>query len=87
MHLPELPVYEAMSLIKLGKADEAAAILDEYTAKWEAEKVRVDSGFFATTPFFVSYTENAASDRAAYYDRLLNFAYGVKDGTDALMRL
>ena len=47
----------------------------------------MDSGFFATTPFFVSYTENAASDRAAYYDRLLGFAYGVKDGTDALMHM
>jgi len=87
MHLPELPVYAAMSLIRLGQHPDASALLDTYIAQWEGELPRIDSGFFSATPFFISYTEPAAEDRRRYYQRLLDFAYAVKNGTEPLVRL
>lgn len=63
MHLPELPCYKAMAHRQLGQ--EAAAI--EYAArhyqKWEKARKTRDPGFFKTTPFFISFLEDAPTMR------------------------
>ena len=38
---------------------------------WMRELKRTDSGFFRTTPFFISFVQSAAELREAQYDYLL----------------
>lgn len=38
---------------------------------WTAELDKVDNGFFATTPFFISFAQPASELRKAYYGYLL----------------
>ena len=87
MYLPELPIYEAMSLIKLGREDAAQALLAKYITRWENEKKRVDSGYFAQQPFFISYLDDAKTERDAFYNKLLTFAYAAKDGMAELLNI
>ena len=35
----------------------------------------VDAGYFATTPFFISFCDRAVQQRSAYYSYLLALAY------------
>ncbi len=87
MYLNTLPMYEAMSLIKLGKTDEADALITHAIENWESEKKRVDSGYFAQQPFFISYLDCAHTERDAHYSALLSFAYGVKSGMCELLNI
>lgn len=87
MYLNTLPMYETMSLIKLGKCDEARVLIANTIEKWENEKKRVDSGYFAQQPFFISYLDDAKCEREAYYSALLAFAYSVKDGMNELLNI
>ena len=51
----------------------------------KARDLRKDSGYFNTTPFFISYLDDAKTMREAYYDRLINFADNVINGTTELL--
>ncbi|MDR1788988.1 MAG: DUF5107 domain-containing protein [Opitutaceae bacterium] len=73
MHLPELPYYKAMALSKTGAAPEARALMDACLKKWTNALGVTDPGWFATTPFFISYCDAPARLRAAYYNYLLGF--------------
>lgn len=86
MHLPSLPCYQALSMLKLGKTAEAYAQLKGYMTAWETEKNRVDSGYFSATPFFISYPEKAEVARAKYYNALLNEGNQVLSGTHRFMK-
>lgn len=59
MHLPELPCYQAMAYRELGQ--EAAAIQRavRHYQRWNAARTNRDPGFFKTTPFFISFLEEA----------------------------
>ncbi|MBQ7011278.1 MAG: hypothetical protein IJN63_06195 [Clostridia bacterium] len=85
MHLPELPVYQALAKIRLGKGEEGIAYCRKFRDEWAAARVRKDSGYFNTTPFFISYLDDAKTMREAYYDRLINFADSVINGTTELL--
>ena len=74
MHLRELPYYQAMAARKLGQEQRACAILAPARRTWAAELERVDNGFFSTTPFFISFTDDPAQLRRAQYLYLLALA-------------
>lgn len=57
--------------------------------EWTKELTRVDDGFFATTPFFVSFIQEPAVLRSAYYRYLLGLVAlyeGEKDKAQELFR-
>ena len=67
MHLKELPFYQALSARHIGLKQRAQNLMTEYKRKWSAELDRVDDGYFATTPFFISFMDDAAKLRRAQY--------------------
>lgn len=71
MHLRELPWYQALSAEHLGLQQKAWNLMGKAKRIWTAELDKVDNGFFATTPFFISFTQPASELRKAYYGYLL----------------
>ncbi len=71
MNLPELDIWKVKALIKLGDKAEAERLKSSVIAKWEKEMTRHDSGYFSTTPFFISYMDNPAEERKNFYNKLL----------------
>lgn len=67
MHLRELPYYQALSSRHLGLDCHAQNLMTHYKREWSAQLDRVDNGYFATTPFFISFVEDASRLRRAYY--------------------
>ncbi len=70
MHLKELPYYQAKAYTYLGNDLKARAIITKYMREWEKIKDVTDNGFFGTTPFFISFTDNPQKLRAAQYNYL-----------------
>ncbi|MBQ2863434.1 MAG: tetratricopeptide repeat protein, partial [Clostridia bacterium] len=87
MYLPELPIYEDLSLKKIVREDESDALLSKYIERWQNEMKRVDSGYFNQQPFFISYLDDAKVERDAYYSKLLAFAYSAKDGRSEFLNI
>ena len=71
MHLPELPYYQALAAERLGLQQRAWNLMGTARRNWLRELKRTDSGFFRTTPFFISFMQSAAELREAQYDYLL----------------
>lgn len=71
MHLPELPYYQALAAEKLGLQQRAWNLMGAAKRNWTRELKRTDSGFFRTTPFFISFVQSASELREAQYDYLL----------------
>lgn len=71
MHLRELPWYQALSAEHLGLQQKAWNLMGKAKRIWTAELDKVDNGFFATTPFFISFAQPASELRKAYYGYLL----------------
>ncbi len=71
MHLRELPWYQAMSARKLGNLPLANKLMGKAKREWLSAVNKKDNGYFATTPFFISFTDNAAQLRRAQYLYLL----------------
>lgn len=89
MHLPELPYYQALCAEALGLPQKAWNIMAEVKRKWTKELTRIDNGFFATTPFFISFAPEASVMRKAYYSYLLGLVKlyeGEKDAAGKLFR-
>lgn len=57
MHLKELPFYQALSLKQLGKDTAATQLITKYYREWDKIAGIKDSGFFGTTPFFLSFVD------------------------------
>lgn len=74
MHLPELAYYKALCRDRLGQKLEARAIIDAAAQKWRKGLKASDEGFFSATPFFISYCDDAAKMRKAYFSYLLALA-------------
>ena len=73
MHLKELPYYQAKAYCRMGNPLQARALMDDYQKRVRRGLKAADAGFFATTPFFLSYVEPAADARAAVMHRLLGY--------------
>lgn len=73
MHLPELPIYQALAAKALGLEPVANRLAGFAKQKWTAALEKGDNGFFATTPFFISFVEDPAQLHRAYYLYLLGW--------------
>lgn len=73
MHLPELPVYQAMAAKALGLEPVANRLAGFAKQKWMAALEKGDNGFFTTTPFFISFVEEPTQLHRAYYLYLLGW--------------
>lgn len=89
MHLPELPYYQALAWDHLGDGLKSRAIVTTYRRQWETIKDVRDNGFFATTPFFMPFIEQAQSlrrSRYLYLTGLLDAYEGKYEASVAKMR-
>ena len=82
MHLPELPWYQAMSHARMGDGLKGRALMDGCLRDWTKARDITDPGYFAATPFFMSYCDNAAEMRGAFYSYLLGFVYKFAGDND-----
>ena len=71
MHLRELPYYQARAAEHLGLQQKAWNLMGKAKRVWTSELEKIDNGFFATTPFFISFAQPASALRKAYYGYLL----------------
>jgi len=89
MHLPELPYYRALSYDRLGMPLHSRKLITEYRRRWEAMNDIKDNGFFATTPFFISFVDDPAALRYAkscYLTGLLDLYMGDEASAKAKMK-
>lgn len=75
MNLPELPYYQALAYRALGAQLKGDVLINYKLQEWKEAINTVDAGYFATTPFFISFCDNAKVQRTAYYSYLLALAY------------
>ncbi len=74
MHLPALPVYQAIALDKTGRATRARQQLRAALTKWTEAMQQEVAGNFKTTPFFISYIDDPVQAQAAYFRYLTGLA-------------
>ena len=67
MHLKELPYYQALCDRLLGRDAAGCALMTEYRRRWADAMNAKDSGYYATTPFFLPFVERAEDLRYAQY--------------------
>ncbi len=65
MHLPELCCWQAMALKQTSRPSPAQDLLAEHLRKQQNAATARDAGYYKTTPFFISFMEDAATLRAA----------------------
>ncbi len=83
MHLKELPYYQAIAWTHLGETLKARAIITKYCREWKKIKDTKDNGFFGTTPFFISFTDDPVRLRTAQYQYLMSLCHSFM-GEDEL---
>ena len=67
MHLKELPYYQAYAWRHLGEEIKAQQLITKYRREWSGIDKTVDNGFFGTTPFFISFTDDPKRLRRALH--------------------
>ena len=67
MHLKELPYWQARAYEHLGEHTKAQLLITKYRREWSGIKDKKDNGFFGTTPFFISFTDDPKRLRHAQY--------------------
>ncbi|MBR4867046.1 MAG: DUF5107 domain-containing protein, partial [Clostridia bacterium] len=85
-NLPELAWYHAVSARKLGMESKCQNILNTVKRSWNAGFDVVDNGYFAPTPFFVSFIDDPARMRRAhclYLTGLVDLLDGKEDAAKA----
>lgn len=75
MHLKELPFYQALSLAALNRNTAAVQTITTCLREWEKIKDVKDSGYFGTTPFFLSFVDEPAVLRSAQHMYLTALCY------------
>ena len=63
MHLPELPCWQAMAEKLLGRSAPAMERIAAHLRAQAAAEAAIDPGYRKTTPFFISYMEDAPAQR------------------------
>lgn len=74
MHLPELPVYQALAMKLLGMDARSDQALRMALKAWTEAQARSDAGVFKTTPFFISYIDPPQWARPAHFQYLKGMA-------------
>ena len=67
MHLKELPYYQAYAWQHLGDNVKAQRLITKYRREWSGIDKTADNGFFGTTPFFISFTDDPKQLRRALH--------------------
>lgn len=75
MNLPELPFYQALCYRETGMPFKGDMLINYKLQDWKEGMKTIDAGYFATTPFFISFCDRAVQQRSAYYSYLLALAY------------
>ena len=86
MHLKELPYYQACAWKHLGEDIKAQRLITKYHREWKDIDKVIDNGFFGTTPFFISITDNPKQLRRAqhcYLNALIADFTGDKEKAQA----
>ena len=86
MHLKELPYYQACAWKHLGEDIKAQRLITKYRREWKDIDKVIDNGFFGTTPFFISFTDNPKQLRRAlhcYLNALIADFTGDKEKAQA----
>lgn len=89
MHLKELPYYQARAWQHLGEEIKAQRIITNYRREWSGIDKVQDNGFFGTTPFFISFTDDPRRLRLAqhnYLSALIADFMGEETKAQALMK-
>lgn len=86
MHLRELPYYQALAWGYLGEDLKARSLITKYAREWERIKDVKDNGFFGTTPFFISFTDNPVKLRMAQYNYLTALSDAFQGKTEAAQK-
>ena len=68
MYLPELPCWQAMCEMRLHHPDKARQIAAHHFERYAQARRQRDAGFYRTTPFFLSYSDDARQLRGACCD-------------------
>jgi len=76
MHLKELPWYQAISYDRLGEHIKGVQLMTKYLRIWNDAITAKDSGYFATTPFFIPFTDAPERLRKAQFGYLLGLCEG-----------
>ncbi|MBE6762130.1 MAG: DUF5107 domain-containing protein [Ruminococcaceae bacterium] len=82
MHLKELPFYQALSYNRLGERIKGVQLLTRYHRIWEDAFTAKDSGYFATTPFFIPFTDAPERLRKAQFGYLLGLCEDYMGNAD-----
>lgn len=82
MHLKELPYYQAKTFERLGENLKAQHLITKYLREWKKIKDVRDSGYFATTPFFIPFVESPQKLRKAQYLYLTALCEDCMGNTD-----
>ncbi len=82
MHLKELPFYQALSLKQLGANTAAVQHITTYLREWEKIANVKDSGYFGTTPFFLSFVDAPERLRRAQHLYLTSLCHNFMGNKD-----
>lgn len=82
MNLPELPCWQAKALRLKGRFSEAQTMLTDISRAQTMALTAVDAGYKKTTPFFISYMENAKELREAGCYWVLAMVHFAADDRD-----
>ena len=88
MHLKELPYYQACAWRHLGENIKAQRLITKYRREWSNICKIKDNGFFGTTPFFISFTDDPKRLRRAqhcYLNALIADFMGEESKAQALI--
>ena len=88
MHLKELPYYQACAWEHLGEDIKVQKLITKYRREWSGIDEVVDNGFFGTTPFFISFTDDPKQLRRAlhcYLNALVCDFTGEKEKAQTLI--
>ncbi len=72
MHLKELPYWQAKAFDRLGEPTKAQHLITKYLREWKKFQHTEDNGYFATTPFFLSFVDSPKRLRKAQYHYLVS---------------
>ena len=86
MHLKEQPYYQACAWKHLCENIKAQRLITKYRREWKNIDEVIDNGFFGTTPFFISFTDNPKQLRRSqhcYLNALIADFTGDKEKAQA----
>ena len=83
MYQPGIDYYRALAIRKLGRNEEAEALLKSCMEGWQTKLAEKDYGYFCLTPFFLSLLERPCDVRSQHCNYLLGLGHAGLGDTEA----